>query len=339
VKYKGLIFIVSIFLIFGLFIFWITADSPVEVTVNKIEAAASVSELKNIFASIDAELRQDDEVRKAAKGKISSLKLKKKDFKELLDWFPAKETAINLVIVPDLSKRLKDYPDQSAIDRKIIDTMYSCFLEKVRSKKIDPNSKSYAHDRLITDIADPAQGAGSFQSLADNLMIDLSENRTKATRKYVEENKSNFSSGLSAIYSAASKMTSGTDYYYFLDKKMEQHYQKDDLDVRWQNILVILTDGYLETKGQNYTGSAIASKNPDANRIPPCINADLMNWNIYVLEGRERVLGDNQLLRRTWFNWFEDMNADLEEREFYQPHKDQYNLTAKFIHNSIFGLD
>lgn len=336
---KILFFTIPIFLIFGLFIFWITADSPIEKTIQKIEAATNIDDLKMIIQNIDPDLRNDKDVREAAKSKIATLKLRTKQQKDLLSWFPYLETAVNLVIVPDFSKRLKDYPDQAATDIKLIDTIYSCFLETVKGKKINPAKKQFIHDRLLVDVTDPTQAAAVFKSIADSLTIDLNQNRSEATRIWLEKQRPRFTSQLETLYNAAVKQPRGTDYWAFIENKLTDHFQKDDLDTRYRNVLIILTDGYLEAQSGYFTSKAIQTKNPDKNPIPVCPNADLSDWDIYVLEGRERKSGDNQILRKAWYNWLEEMGADLDPKTFYQFNKDQLNFTTRFIRKDIFSLE
>ena len=55
----------------------------------------------------------------AVREKLTSMDLSQTEIHECLKWIPPKKMNLNLIVVPDLSNRLKTFPDQEKRDIEI----------------------------------------------------------------------------------------------------------------------------------------------------------------------------------------------------------------------------
>lgn len=127
-------------------------------------------------------------------------------------------------------------------------------------------------------------------------------------------------------------------------------------DSNYRNVMIIITDGYLESDKTLYTGSLSlhndicrllkSGKGLDEIfaekklKIAPC-SIDLSNLEILILEVNERKVGSGchyEILKKYWKDWFKAMKVKNADDNFFIERNNATDLTKgiikKFITNS-----
>jgi len=299
---------------------------------------------------IDEEDRVRDDSAVVATVKEQLLRFKPNPTKlEIEAWkerLPPMPISLNLIVVPDLSKRIIDEtnnPGQAVSDVKLLKYIFKAFEQRTKFKM---NTK----DRLIVDVTDGGQAAGRFRTLADSMIIDLSENKNAAHRKYFENyDKERFAKNIDSLYALALQYPRGADYVEYFSGRLPDYIQESDLFSEYKNLLILITDGYLEPQhGPPYSGSnaerfAIAKRmtGTDADEKVvlsvikfPEIGRRFPTVKVLVLEVRPRTKRspqepfdsgtpkDYDILRILWKDWFKRLGmANAADEIFIRWHE------------------
>lgn len=343
---KSLIYLLAFVAIFALFIFILLRPSTQSKAIKEINTCANTEDVKATWYKYRTELSDDDDFCQAARDKLTSFNLKQTEITEIKKWLPSKTKNLNVIVVPDLSLRIKDTannPDQIKNDTALLNKIWSSFKNNVRLKM---NTK----DRLLIDVADPSQAQMKFKSFADNLLFDLSDHKNKTNRLFFTNDiQTKFSNNISQLYTVASQQTSGADYVYYFTEKLPTRIKKSTLDDDYRNILLIITDGYLEIQ----RGGSVISISPTPAMLKQYCSSGVLNYSLptqtmdatypnletYLFEINERQSGkgcDYRGLRKWWTEWFKSMKISNANEDFFFRRQDAMNLTQKQI-ETIFS--
>lgn len=202
---------------------------------------------------------------------------------------------LNVIIIPDLSNRLTKLSGQSDNDIKIILNVYDKFIERINMSK-----NTDLKDCFRIDLTQETQSIGKPISIK----FTNSFNKEK-----ISNEKSNLKKKLLELYgNAANNKIEGNDYVsYFRNQLVEPKLKLSTLNEVWENKVIILTDGYLETRKINFTPINILSKNNPITEIgEKNVKFDVLLGEIHLRDGDE---GKNDNLRSYWYNWFKSMGV------------------------------
>lgn len=352
-KDKKPLYILAGFLVFFIiFIYLITRPSTQSKAIDQIQICNNVSDVKSVYDRYKFELLENDkngikivslQFQDAIRYKLQSLNLEDNEVKECIDWLPQAPTSINLIVVPDLSRRIIDSvnnPNQISNDIFVLQTIWESFVKYSRLKQ---NTK----DNLIIDVTDIEQAKGQFEKVANNLQFDLSTHKGKSNILYFTTNKEQqFASSIKQMYRLAKDKPLGADYRFYFRRYLKNHLKKPTLFDNYINKVIIITDGYLEAEGRPadtkiygfekplhqsvLTGNTLEVITSKGLNIPKD-DIDLSNSEILVCEVNERKAGkgfDFEILKVYWEDWFGRMN--IKKINFIQ--REQANqLTAKSV--------
>ncbi len=344
------LFILLIFLgVFALFIFLITRPSEQSKAINELPTSMNIQEVKNNWDKHKEKLYNNDDYIEALRARLSSFNLIDSQVIEVKNWLPKPPTSLNLILVPDLSRRLIDNfnnPEQVKNDTILINFVWNVFVDAVKLKM---DSK----DRLLLDVTDAGQAEDKFRNFANDLIFDLSTHKNQSNRLYFEKQSSKFRDKVDSLYQLAIKKPLGADYWYYFDRNLNKLIQKNTLFDDYRNILIIITDGYLEAEHKLYTGNEAlhnsmcreihAGKGVNqviaerGLKITPC-DVDLSNLEILILEVNERQNGIGchfDILKKLWADWLKGMKVKNIETDFFIQRNDATDLTKKSIENFI----
>jgi hypothetical protein len=204
---------------------------------------------------------------------------------------------LNVIIIPDLSNRLNmlGTQSQSESDIKIILNVYDKFIDRVNMSR-------------NTDIKDcfKIDLTQETQSIGKPINVNLSNGFNKDK---IANEKSNLKKKLEELYAnAADNKIEGNDYVsYFKNQLVEPKLKRSSLNEVWENKVIILTDGYLETGSINYTPINVSSSKQPIKEIGiKNVKFDVSLVEIHLRKGDE---GKNDNLRNYWYNWFKSMGV------------------------------
>ncbi len=283
--------------------------------IQEINSCLNAEDVKTAWYKYKTDLSESEDFCQAVRDKLGSFNLKQSEISEIKKWLPSKSENINIILVPDLSYRIKDQknnPDQVQNDTAILSAAWKAFEKKVMLKL---NSK----DKLTVDVADPSQAQDQFRTIANNLVFDLSEHKNMSNRLYFANIQDKFQKNVKELYDIATQKTTGADYVYYFSEILPKRIKKSTLDDNYKNILIIITDGYLEPSPIfSITPSQVVLRQYCGNRNSssfsyPSKTADLTfpNLDIFLFEVHERQTGkgcDYQGIKKWWTEWFKTMN-------------------------------
>lgn len=122
------------------------------------------------------------EFQQEARKKLGSFNLSDTELKDCLEWLPPAKTSLNVIVIPDLSRRIINISDQVKNDTIVLNTIWKAFVEY---SKFRQDTK----DQLIIDVTDTDQAKGQFKDVADDLLFDLSGHTGKSNRLYFTDEK------------------------------------------------------------------------------------------------------------------------------------------------------
>lgn len=349
-------------LVFGLFIYGITRPTPYSHAVAQLEAAFSVEDIKRCWDQYKADLYEDQSFVAQIRNKLESLNLTDSEATECKRWLPPVPVSINLIIVPDLSKRIADAgnnPDQIHNDSVLLEEIWSVFEKTTRTKT---DSK----DRLMVDVTDNGQAAGQFRTIADNLVFDLSTHTAKSNRLFFESEhvKGRFRENIGKLYRMARQNPIGADYWYYFNRSLKKKMLKSTFSNEYRNVLIMITDGYLEAQNSERTGVSFYTGNyaqrylacaqlkrgvsvPEAISRSELLIRDCQDHfpelEVLILEVNERsrrtkqepfdpgTACDYDLLRYVWSDWFKRLEIRNAQDDFFIQRNDAIELTKKEI--------
>jgi hypothetical protein len=235
------------FLFFGLFIYFITRPSTQSLALRELNNCFNKKDVEMTWYKYKNDLFNDEKFLFETRKKLSGFNLSEIEIKECSSWLPPAPESINIIVIPDLSRRLSDTinnPNQIKNDTAIFNVIWESFKEYT-FRKMDTK------DKLIIDVTDIDQAKGQFGLVADNLQFDLSEHKGKSNRLYFDDKKNaQFKSNISKMYKLAAQKPLGADYRFYLRRYLKNHIKKSNLFVTYVNKVIIITDGYLESENQ-----------------------------------------------------------------------------------------
>jgi hypothetical protein len=334
-KHKPLLFVFLGLLLFGLFIwFLLSIGGTLEEAESKLSNTKTYPAIRALWFEYEHELKTDQEWTNAVRAKLESVNLISSEKADLDTWFPFNEY-LNVVIAPDLSNRLS-LANQVNTDQELINHIWGCF-RKVALANYAKEEKT--KDLLMIDVTDKRQANSQFESIANSFRFDLSKIGDLGVSPYLKNREPDFKNNLNKLYKLGFNHQSGSDIKFFIEDFANTGKEKiSTLSERYRNVLVILTDGYLETNKTYYTDPAINGGTIPVhpqNQIPVKSSVNLSNWEVIILEVRERKEGkDFDILKDAWTKW---LNAMGVKRIEFKKHLDASNMTKNFI-ESFFNV-
>lgn len=283
--------------------------------IKNVKKSKNSEELYILINSADPNDLESDNIKSLIKDKLKSFNLKDGEqvekFAELLN----SPIYYNVIVIPDLSNRIVNIPNQKEYDLKLIETIYSQLEEYKKS-----NFRNENLDIFKIDLTQETQATGNPISL----------NFKNIKKETFIEHKKRLKSELDIFYSnAIAKNIQGNDFrLYFQNHLNSTKLKKSSIDEIWLNKIVIITDGYLEPGNQpTYTD---INKPADKNPIPS-IGKKFNEYNLDILISEVHLRdGDgtkNENLKSYWYNWFKDMEIDnIDDTEWWIQHDNTGNI-------------
>jgi hypothetical protein len=313
-------------LFFGLFVFLITRPSKQSEAMKELDLCYNSSEVRKIWDKYKTELHQDEEFLFQLRSRLSTFNLGDSEIEKCRQWLPPAPESINVIVIPDLSRRITDTynnPNQVQNDIFILQNIWSSFADY---SKLKQDSK----DKLIVDLTDIDQAQGQFGKVANNLQFDLSGHKGKSNRLFfTDEKQKQFSKSVIEMYKLGREKPLGADYRFYLRRYLKSHIKKSTLFDTYRNKVIFITDGYLEAeisgidtkiddpKIKSMLYKSVQNGNVldiiSSNKLNiPIVNIDLTNTDVMVCEVNERKTGkghDYEILKTYWEDWFQRMRV------------------------------
>ena len=343
---------------FAIFIYFIARPSLESKAIEQVQLCSNANDVKSIYERYKFELLETSEnggkivspeFQKAVRDKLNSLELDDDEVNECLDWLPPTVTNLNLIIIPDLSNRIDvfKFPNQIRNDKEVLGYIWEDF---VNYSKLKQDTK----DELLVEVTDgEKQAKGKYELFADKLHYELSEHKGKSNRLYFTNDKDQqFKTAVDSLYDYAKDHFVGADYRMYFKNFLDKRLKKSTLYDTYKNKIVIITDGYLEAGGKDYTNTKISElrKAVETGNLQnvisikglsiPKVNVDLSNTDILVCEVNERESGkhiDFDILKAYWEGWFKSMGAKnvTKGKTFFIQRDPASNYTKKQIADFI----
>lgn len=347
-KRKAIVLFASFCGIFGLFVYLLMGASLKTEAIRSLASCNSKEEVKKLYQQYKIELFDNEDFLYEVRLRLTQLNLPDSSLMECQSWLPQPPTSLNVIIVPDLSRRIKDEENnehQIENDRAIIKHLWEKFAAEVSLKK---NS----HDCFRITVTDPEQAQGQFDQVADNLFYDLSIHTNKTNRLYFTDyKKRKLLENTDHLYAMSVQNPTGANYVTFVRRYCEALLKKSDLFNHYKNKLIIITDGYLEkSRYVDFTNVRLGLTSKEVNRmtIPEItevitnkgkniahVDVDLTETDVLICEVNERKNGRDfhyPILKAYWKDWFNRMNAksvDFRQRNYSMNHT--YQSLDKFM--------
>lgn len=315
---------------FGGFFYLIAKPSQLSKAMRQIHASNNTKEIKEIFDHYKYELLETDgegktivnkDFQTAIRTKLNTFNLSEDEIKDCLLWLPETRKHLNLIVIPDLSRRIIDTinnPNQIQNDLAIIHMIWDNFADYA---KFNQDVK----DILTIDITDGDQANRRFPAIADSLIFDLSLHTGKSNRLYFTQQKQQqLETAINTMYNAAREKPLGADYVSYFKIHLSDRLKKSTLFDSYSNKVIIITDGYLEPQ-DNISFTKITPQLRKATSYSeiknlitkyglniPFVDVDLSQTDVLVCEVNERKTGKNTdlpILKAYWEDWFERLNA------------------------------
>lgn len=338
-------------LVFGGFIFLITRPSQYNIAISKLKNCNNVEDVKHIWIENKEKLSNNNDFSMAMRKRLSYFNLSVQEIKECNKWLPPIKSHLNLIVVPDLSLRIKQIPNQITRDKQMLKAIRNLFEQETFTKV---SSK----DKLTITVTDPNQAKGHFGNLADSLIVDLSKHHIGQSNRlfFTLEKKEKFEQAIDSLYSIAKGKPLGADYRSFVKNYLEEYIAPTTLFDIFENKLIILTDGYMEAQNRpadtqiSRRGTVLNTKlrnGVEAGTTLETINNQQLNiktfgkkfpdLEVLICEIKERKSGENydfEILETYWQDWF--IRMKVKEQDFKFLRQDySINNTINKIKNFI----
>ncbi len=353
---KPIYLLLGFILFFSIFTYFITRPSLQSKAIEQIQVCTNVNDVKSLFDKYKFDLIETDEVgnrivslefQDAVRNRLNSFSLNQEEIRKCLEWLPPAKTSINVIVIPDLSRRIIDTlnnPNQIENDLFVLNTIWSSF---VNYSKLKQDSK----DMLMVDVTDKEQAKGQFDKVANQLLFDLSEHKGKSNRLYFTPDKdSQFKKSIITMYQFAKEKPLGADYVSYFRRYLVSNIKKTTLYDNYVNKVIIITDGYLEVNTDNngvknytpridqlYNSISIGNTKDVITMLGlniPKVSIDLSNTDVLVCEINERKCCKNkdyEILKAYWEDWVTRMNGEIT----FVERKQANELTKKTIEDFL----
>lgn len=344
---KPVYILLGFLLFFCFFIFILTRPSAQSKAIKELDTCFNKKDVEMVWYKYKSDLYQDEEFLNEVRTKLTSFELTDEETKDCISWLPPANSSVNLIIIPDLSRRIVDSihnPNQISNDKFVLQTVWKAF---VSYSKLKQDTK----DRLIIDVTDIDQAKGQFESIANSLQFDLSQHKDKSNRLYfTDEKDSKFKVSIDKLYNSAKDKPLGADYKFYFRRYLPNLLKKTTLFDNYINKVIIITDGYLEPEKspadtkidgyqkQLYKSVSLGNTKEVITTLGlniPKANVDLSNTEILVCEVNERRSGmgyDFEVLKAYWEDWFNRMGA---KKIVFMAREKANEITAQKINEFI----
>jgi hypothetical protein len=345
---KPLYLLLGFFGVFGLLIYILTIKSTRTKGKEELAVCFNVDDVKKCWDKYKSKLYQDEEFVEETRLKLSSFNLPDSQISSIKNWLPKPPQSLNVIVVPDLSRRIIDpynNPEQIKNDTMLLNYVWQVFKEAVKGKT---DSK----DRLLVDITDGGQAGRKFRLIADSMIFDLSKHHGKVNTLYFKQQGHKYEDNIDSLYKFA-KVPLGADYREYFCHNLRQHIKANTLFDDYRNVMIIVTDGYLESQQTLYTGNLTLHNEmcrllksgqsldeiftAKKLKIAPC-DVDLSNLEVLILEVNERQVGTGchfDVLKKCWKEWFHAMKVKNTDDNFFIKRNDASGLTKDIIKEFI----
>ena len=198
----------------------------------------------------------------------------------------------NYVVVLDLSDRIIQIPDQVNIDTNAIRAVFEKF-ERAVQRNIVVKSK----DKFAIRIIPQRQSSLPGNTFENNLSIDMG--KYNAAEKLVKLNKfkADFSSTMSLLYRQAMLGNKGSDFagvdiWQYLNEQINS-----DLDARYNNKVLILTDGYFDFEDKAH---GMSSNWHSTTTAPLLTQLKSANWKKDLAEKKLGIIPVQLIVPAKW---------------------------------------
>ena len=231
----------------------------------------------------------------------------------------------NYVVILDLSDRIIQNADQTDIDTNAIRAVFERFEKSVQSHLVVKSGDKFSI-RIIPQQASSLPG----NTFENNLSIDMGKYNAAEKLHKLTEFRNNFSRQITLLYQQAylgnkNSDFAGVDIWQYFNEQVNS-----DLDSRYNNKVIILTDGYFDfedprhginTNNQSTTTSSLLKKmsgiewqnNSDDNKIGlvPVRLGSEANWLICGIQTKpgNKDLLENEKLCYLWKKWLIESGA------------------------------
>ncbi len=124
---KPLYILASFLAFFVIFIFLLTRPSNQSKAIKEMDSCFNKKDVEMVWYKYKSDLYQDEEFLFEIRKKLSSLSLTDEEINECRSWLPPAPTSINLIVIPDLSRRITDSlnnPNQIKNDIFVLRTIW-----------------------------------------------------------------------------------------------------------------------------------------------------------------------------------------------------------------------
>lgn len=345
---KPLYILFGFLVFFAIFIYLITIPSSQSIAMKELQTCFNKKDVEMVWYKYKPDLYQNEQFLFEIRKKLTSFNLTEEETKECIGWLPPAPVSINLIVVPDLSRRITDTvnnPKQIENDIVILKTIWKSF---VSYSKFRQDTK----DKLIIEPTDIDQAKGQFGLVANKLQFDLSDHKDKSNRLYFTPEKNlQFENSITKMYQLAKQKPLGADYRFYLRRYLANHLKKPTLFDNYSNKIIFITDGYLEAENSTFDTKIYGYKSQlhkavsignvkqfitlNGLNIPRVNDIDFTNSEILICEVNERKSGkgfDYEILKAYWEDWFERMNA---KKPYFLQREQANNITLKIIEQFI----
>jgi len=105
---KPLYILAGVLLFFVFFIYLLTRPSLQNNAIKELDTSFNKKDIEMVWYKYKTDLYQDEEFLAETRKKLTSLNLTEEEVEECKGWLPPPPKSINLIVVPDLSRRIID---------------------------------------------------------------------------------------------------------------------------------------------------------------------------------------------------------------------------------------
>jgi len=352
-------------LVSGVFVYFLIKPSTLSTAIDDVNTASNIADVHFSWEKNKSELSGDEDYLLAVRTKLASLNLTQQQTEDCLKWLPKPPQSLNIIVVPDLSGRINDEvnnPSQAKNDTVLLNEIWKSFEASTRLKM---NSQ----DRLILDVTGGNQAQGSFRSIANNMIFDLSNFKDKSNKLFFAKTGNQFQDNVARLYEMAKVDPQGADYWSYFNHDLKRNLKTSTLFTEYRNLLIILTDGYLEAQTNKTTGIAfytggykqrltafnkLKAGQPITDalaEISPIMDCSDHFGNLEVLmlevNGRHGISPqepvdqgtprDFDMLKKLWTDWFRKLEIKNASADFFHERLNATELTKQQIRTFIKG--
>jgi hypothetical protein len=364
-NFRPIYLAIGFFAVFATFIYLLIRPSAESLAIDDLKNAGNMADVHASWDKYKKDLSDDETYLTEVRNKLNSFHLTDQQTQACLAWLPKPPESLNLIVVPDLSGRINDEtnnPGQTSNDTLLLNQIWRSF-ESVSRLKMNSG------DRLIVDVAGGNQAAGQYRSVADQLIFDLSQFKDKSNKLFFQARHDQFQTHIAELYHLAQQSPQGADYWSYFNHDLKRNIRPSTLFTSYRNLLIILTDGYLEAQTKEATGTALytgsygqrlvvfnklragSSVTDAVCGITPFMDCSdhFRDLEVLVLEVQPRhqvsiqeprdpgTPRDFDILRKLWTDWFKKLEIKNAGDDFFNERLDATDLSKQKIKDFIQG--